>query len=268
MPLKGVLVYSVIYIIMATVGGPRIPRNGLILHVDAGQKTSYSGTGEIWSDLSGLRNHATRTNNGGYGGQVSYNSSGYFDFSMNSPASTAGAYAGNGFTMSNMIIPSTGNFTLIAYIRRNTSVKAFGDRETIFSNTGDADGWRFGITGFGDIYYLIGGAGGSGYQEGSLGGTTLINGNWHMMAAVFDRAGVFGSYKIYGYIDGLTSGNVTISAGASGNVAFTTRSPGIGYVGCCDVFAGNVAIMSAYNKALTASEILQYYNTTKGRFGL
>jgi len=253
---------------MATTGGPRIVRSGLVLHLDAGQKTSYSGSGEIWNDLSGLGNHATKTNNGGYGGQVTFNSSGYFDFSMNSPASTAGAYAGNGFNMSSMIIPSSGNFTLISFIRRNTNVKAFGDRETIFSNAGSADGWRFQISGFGDVYYLIGGAGGVGYQEGSLGGTTLINGNWHMMAAVFDRAGVFGSYKIYGYIDGLASGNATISAGAGGNIAFSNQNPGVGYAGCCDVFAGQIAVLSAYNKALTASEILQYYNTLKGRFGL
>ena len=187
---------------------------------------------------------------------------------MNSPAVTAGAGAGNGFTMSSMIIPSTGNFTLSAFVRRNTSVKASGDRETIFSNTASADGWRFGLGGGGYIYYLIGGAGGSGYQEGSLGGSTLDNGNWHMMTAVFDRAGVFGSYTIYGYVDGVSSGSATISAGAGGNVAFSTQNPGVGYGGCCDVFAGQIATVSAYNKALSASEVAQNFNALRGRFGI
>jgi hypothetical protein len=245
-----------------------IVRSGLVLDLDAGINSSYSGSGEIWTDLSGNSNNATRTNNGGYGGQVTYSSSGFFDFSMNSPAVTAGAGAGNGFTMSSMIVPSTGSFTLNAFIRRNLTVKAAGDRETIFSNTGSADGWRFGVGDTGYMYYLIGGAGGSGYQEGGLGGSTLTNGNWHMMTAVFDRAAQLGSYTIYGYIDGVASGNAAIGAGAGGNVAFSTQNPGIGYGGCCDVFAGQIATVSAYNRALTATEIQQNYNALKHRFGL
>ena len=252
-----------------TIGyGPRIVSDGLILALDAADRNSYSGTGETWNDLSGNGNNATRTNNAGYGGQVTYNSSGYFDFSVNSPASTAGAGAGNGFTMSSMIIPSTGSFTLSAFIRRNLSVKAAGDRETIFSNTASADGWRFGVGDTGYMYYLIGGAGGSGYQEGGLGGSTLTNGNWHMMTAVFDRAAVLGSYTIYGYIDGVSSGFVNISAGAGGNVAFGAQNPGVGYGGCCDVFAGQIAQVLAYNKVLTASEVSQNFNATRSRFGI
>lgn len=33
-------------------------------------------------------------------------------------------------------------------------------------------------------------------------------------------------------------------------------------------FKGNIGMMSSYNRALTSQEILQNYNTTKGRFGL
>jgi hypothetical protein len=247
---------------------PRIVTDGLVLALDAGNAKSYPGSGNTWSDLSGNGNNATRTNNAGYGGQVTYNSAGYFDYSMNSPAVTAGAASGNGFTMSNVIVPTTGGFSLSAFIRRNTSEKSAGDRETIFSNTGGADGWRFGVFNSGAIYYLIGGAGAVGYQEGSLGGSTLMNGNWHMMTAVFDRAAVFGSYKIYGYIDGVSSGSVTINAGSGGNVAFTSSAPGVGYGGCCDVFAGQIAQVLAYNRVLTAEEIKQNFNATRSRFGI
>lgn len=249
-------------------GAPPIVTNGLVLCLDAADRNSYSGSGEIWYDLSGNSNNATRTNNGGYGGQVTYNSSGYFDYSMNSPAVTSGATAGNGFTMSSMIIPSTGGFSLSAFIRRNTSVKAAGDREAIFSNAIGADGWRFGVDSGGNINYLISGASGVGYQEGSLGGTTLMNGNWHMMTAVFDRAAVLGSYTVYGYIDGVASGSVTISAGAGGNVAFSTASPGVGYGGCCDVFAGQIAQVLAYNQVLTATQVQQNFYALRGRFNI
>lgn len=242
--------------------------DGLVLCLDAGNAKSYPGSGSTWYDLSGNGRNATKTNNAGYGGQVTYSSSGFFDFSMNSPASTAGAGAGNGFTLPNVIVPTTGGFTFSAFVRRDLNVKAGGDRETICSNAGSGDGWRFGVYSSGAIYYLIGGVSGTGYQEGSLGGSTLTNGNWHMMTAVFDRAAVFGSYKIYGFIDGVASGNVTISAGAGGNVAFTANSPGVGYGGCCDVFAGQIASLFAYNRALTAAEVKQNFDAHKGRYGL
>lgn len=224
--------------------------------------------GTTWSDLSGNGNHANKTNNGGYGGQVVYNPLGYFDFTVNSPASTAGAHAGNGFIMSTVIVPTVGNFTVSAFIKRDLNVKGQGDRETIFGNAGGADGWRFGVGDGGYIYYLIGGSGGVGYQEGTLGGNTLQDGKWHMMSAVFDRSGVFGSYKVYGYIDGFLSGSVTISSGAGGNIAFTAYTPGIGYGGCCDVFAGLISSVSAYNRALSATEIQQNFNATRGRYGI
>lgn len=253
---------------MAVAYNPQIVSNGLVLALDAGNTKSYSGTGEIWYDLSGNGNNATKTNNAGYGGQVTYDSSGFFDFSMNSPAVTAGANAGNGFYMSSVIVPTSGSFTINSVIRRNLTVKAEGDRETIFSNTGSADGWRFGIGSGGYLYYLIGGAGGVGYQEGTLGGSNLNNGNWHMVTAVFDRAAQLGSYTVYGYIDGVSSGSVAISAGASGNIAFPSYIPGVGYGGCCDIFAGQISIVSAYSRALASAEVRQNFNALRGRFSI
>lgn len=253
---------------MGLAHSPSIVMNNLIMYLDAGNAKSYPGTGEIWTDLSGNGNNATRTNNGGYGGQVTYNSSGFFDFSVNSPSVTAGASAGNGFTLSKLVIPTTASFTLSAFIRRNLTVKAGGDRETIFSNAGGADGWRFGIGGGGSVYYLISGTGGVGYQEGNIGGSTLTDGNWHMMTAVFDRAAQLGSYTVYGYIDGVATGSAAITAGAGGNAAFTSNFPGVGYGGCCDVFAGQIGTVSAYDRALTESEVKQNFNALRGRFGI
>ena len=47
---------------MALVRGPRIVRNGLVLQLDAAQRTSYSGSGTAWNDLSGNGNNGTLTN--------------------------------------------------------------------------------------------------------------------------------------------------------------------------------------------------------------
>lgn len=253
---------------MSTYYSPKISTDGLVVYVDAANSKSYPGTGDTWYDLSGNGNNASRTNNGGYGGQVTFNSSGFFDYTVNSPASTAGATAGNGFAFSNVIVPTTNGFSIMSVVKRNSSVKAFGDRETIFSNAGGGDGWRFGIDSGGNLYYLIGGISNVGYQEGNLGGSGLIDNQWHVVGAVFDRAAVRGSYTVYGYIDGARVGNVTISAGAGGNVAFTATAGGIGYLGCCDVFAGYIALLGAYNQVLTDSDMRQNFDALKGRFGI
>ena len=47
---------------MATFDGPKITTSGLILSLDAADKTSYPGSGTSWKDLSGNDNNGTLTN--------------------------------------------------------------------------------------------------------------------------------------------------------------------------------------------------------------
>jgi hypothetical protein len=53
---------------------PGIPTNGLILHLDAGNRQSYPGSGTVWYDISGQGANADLVNG------VTWNSSGYFFF--------------------------------------------------------------------------------------------------------------------------------------------------------------------------------------------
>ena len=46
---------------MKSTGGDGIVTNNLVLHLDAGDSSSYSGSGTTWTDLSGQGNHATNT---------------------------------------------------------------------------------------------------------------------------------------------------------------------------------------------------------------
>lgn len=46
--------------------GASIVRNGLVLHLDAANLKSYTGSGTIWNDLSGLGNNATLVNGPSY----------------------------------------------------------------------------------------------------------------------------------------------------------------------------------------------------------
>jgi len=47
---------------MSCAGGPDIVQDGLVLCLDAGNSKSYSGSGSIWTDLSGNDNNGTLTN--------------------------------------------------------------------------------------------------------------------------------------------------------------------------------------------------------------
>lgn len=247
---------------------PKIVTNGLTMCLDAKNIKSYSGSGNTWIDVSGNGYYATKS---GDGSVPSFNTSGHFDYSANSPAETSTAWGGNGFYLNNIPVPTIGSFTVTVSIRRDTSQKALGDRETIFSNAGGAEGFRFGISS-NDLYYLIGGTGGAGYQEGGLGiNAPVANAQWHIITVVFDRAAQLGSYKVYGYVDSSYSSSVTINAGASGNSAFPATpnsSWGPGYGGCCDAYAGYIGAVLTYNKALTPSEVAQNFNALRGRYSI
>jgi hypothetical protein len=55
----------------------------------------------------------------------------------------------------------------------------------------------------------------------------------------------------------------------SGTINTSNSTIYIGYSGyASEYFNGRIAICQLYNKALTATEILQNYNAQKGRFGL
>ena len=173
--------------------------------------------------------------------------------------------AGNGFTLSSVTVPTTGGFSISAFIKRDTNSRQLSEIETIFSN-GIGDGWFFGINTSGNLYYGISGAGGTGSQEGSLGGS-VADAEWHMVTVVFDRASDLGSYKVYGYVDGVESSNATITAGAGGNVAFSSNAPGVGYSGAYSVFGGEISNIYSWNRVLTASEVLENYNELKPKYG-
>lgn len=253
---------------MALAHSPRIVTDGLVLALDAANIKSYPGSGEIWYDLSGNGYNATRTNNSGYGGQVIHNSSGYWDFTVNTPTTGNSSTQGNGFTLSALPIPRSGSFTLSSFIRRDHTALSAGGRETIFGNAGGANGWRYGISNTGLIYYLISGET-EPNQEGNIGsGYDIGDGVWHMVTSVYDRAAELGTYTIYAYVDGVEVGSVAINNGATANEEFSAGNPGVGYGGCCAIFGGFIAQLSAYNRALSASEVSQNFNAIRGRFGI
>lgn len=237
---------------MGVAYNPKIVTDGLVLALDAINVKSFNNT-TTWNDLSGKNNHATMF------GTVPVITDGgaSFDFStatgINAPNSSLG------FTFASNMIPTTGSFTLSCWIKNPNTSGQVG----LFSNSGAGDGYRFGVLTNG-IYWLIGPS----YAEGGIGFLSALNAaNWYNVTCVFDRSGTFhsGTPYIDLYLNGVFQNSATPSATQT---AFVNNSPGLVKSACCTIYTGKLAQFSAYNRALSATEIQQNFNATKGRFGL
>lgn len=229
---------------MATVGGPRIVRSGLVLNLDAGQRTSYPGSGTIWYDLSGNRNNVTLTNgptfNSSNGGSIVFDG-------VNDCVTLS----------SSQIAPGTGAFTWNFWCKLNDLTNF----SILFSGTGSN-------TNYGVIFMdPRSGTGGLGYYAlGTRISDNNINfgSNWWNVTFV-GNGGANGSRNLILYRNAVQAGSTYTY-----DYNFTSSTPyiGINHDSFAELMRGNISKVSYYNRALSATEILQNYNTTKGRFGL
>lgn len=215
----------------------KIVTNGLVFCLNAADKNSYPGSGTTWTDVSGNGNTGTLTNgptfNSGSGGNIVFD--GADDF-VNTSITTAF----NDFTVG-IWFKQVGS--IIVYQRLID--KNFLNGFWIGRNASTANSW------------------GGGVREGSSPYgrfITLTDGQWHYI--VSKREGT--THTIYG--DGITnttSGTVSSTALDSTSVLIAkSDQPGI------DPFNGNIGSVQIYNRALSASEVLQNYNAQKSRFNL
>jgi hypothetical protein len=185
-----------------------------------------------------------------------------FDFSGNTGLdSTSALY---GFSWDPQPIPNTGNFTFNTWVK---SVPATVGQQLLFSNTANANGYRFGI-GANGVYWLIGPT----YQEGTLTFTGFVNTQWNNVCVIFDRTGSLsgGTPKIYSYLNGVLNNSTTIPASQT---AWTTSGYTAAYMAKWNgptfaTFSGKLGKFEIYNKSLSSDEILKNFNALKGRYGL
>jgi len=221
--------------------GPRIVRSGLVLNLDAAQKTSYSGTGTTWYDLSGNKNNGILTN----GPTFSSANAGSIVFDgMNDQVVLTSAnlpISGNGARSIFAWIKSTSTST--CYVSTGTATNSQSFNLVKYSN-------NIGIMGYNLDYYPTTGSSDK----------NVADGNWHYVGVSFNGT------NLSMYVDAIldnTSGTFTYSTTGQNN--YIARS---NHVGNENYVNGSIAIVKIYNRALSASEILQNYNATKGRFGL
>jgi hypothetical protein len=218
---------------MAHFHSPRIVTDGLVLALDAGNTKSYPGSGTIWFDKSGNGNNGTLTNGPTFSsanlGSIVFDG---VNDGVNIPNSP------------NSQFPHNSPWTISMYgkiISQNLDYPGF-------LRKGDS-------TGSGVLFFYIS-------------TNFYIKHNNNQVAVSVSTSNPFnivwshnGSGTTFIYLNGnyISTGPTMASNNTSDDLLLGTGDQ-----------YGNVSIysLSKYNRAITASEIQQNFNATKGRFGL
>jgi len=225
---------------------PRIVTDGLVLCLDAANKRSYPGAGTTWTDLTANKNNGTLTNgptfNSANGGSIVFDGSDdYMSFLYNSS-----------YNIGNR------NITLSSWVKATSLVSSLHGGGIITRDSGSNDG----------LYEIL------------LVSTSSKNWVYFRMFNItsyspkiipielnifYNITCVYDNGTMRNYINGVQEGsgtvqNIDITTSGSRTLRVGRRSNNFGS------FPGNIAQVSIYNRALTASEIQQNYLATKGRF--
>jgi len=224
--------------------GPKIVQNGLVVAIDAADRKSYSASGTVWRDLSGRNNNWTINGSPTF----SQNNGGYFD------------------------LDNTNDYMNLAY---NSSIPAGANTRSLMI-------WFYTVaTSWGvDVNNL--------FYQGDASSTTRSSfaidmdnypniqvwttGDDIILATPFSQTGwanicvtYNGATTILVYCNGILYGTKTLAA---------VLNTGVGqlFLGSAGVygayFNGRLSNLLMYNRALSASEVLQNFNATRGRFGI
>jgi hypothetical protein len=213
--------------------GQQIITNGLIFNLDAANKDSYPGTGTTWYDLSGNNYNGTLVNGPTF---LPNQNGGIFNFDYVDDYVSIGNNLGS---------PST--FTLSAWVRSSN----ISQPQNIF-NGNPPFFLRITSSTIRCAVYT----GTWIFVNGSI---TLSSNTWYNLVLTYDQS------TVKGYVNGVLDVNSVKTGtpiyGALNTLGFTTGGEDAPSV-------TNIAVAQIYNRALSATEIAQNYNATKGRFGL
>jgi hypothetical protein len=229
-----------------------IVRDGLVLNLDAGNLSSYSGSGTTWTDLSGRSNTGTLVNTPTY----SSANGGSFTLNGTDQYATITGYKG---------ITGTAARTSIIWFKTNVLNTAY--RLLGWGTASIGAKWNISLesTTYRARVELAGGAA----VTCNSGTQNVADTNWHMVAATAPANGTANDIKIY--IDGNLITDVTILSGSTAiNTASNTDvSFGASLVDAVPGYLnGNIAVAQIYNRELSAAEVTQNYNALATRYDL
>jgi len=221
--------------------GPSIVTNSLVFNVDAANTSSYSGTGNVWNDLSGSNN-------------IKFYSSSSYNVNANPTFSTDG---GGSLVTTGIFGKSINNSGITGSVAR--SMEAWVKFNSVAANAVISIGGQAGS----QLYELM--AYSNNLIEHYWGNftqssTVLATNTWYHIVIIYD-----GTTNHYIYINGVQVG---ISATPTLNTSNTPIYIGPAVTTTWGAFDGKIAALRIYNRALSSSDVTNNFNVLKIRFGL
>ncbi len=222
--------------------------SGLVLYLNAVDRNSYPGTGTVWNDLSGNSNTGTLNgpiyNNSVNGGIIVFDGTDdYVDTKQIQFERT------NPFSLCIWVYP-----TLVS------------NHQLINNENSSYTGYRLDITTTSVIGFSLRNTPTTNQANITTTGTLLAN-KWYNIVATYNGSSNTSGMNIYinGAVQSVTSitNNLTSTIISNETTWIGLRRPAT-----TGPFSGRVSNVQIYNRALSASEVLQNYNASKSRFGL
>ena len=215
---------------------PNIVRNGLVLELDAANTKSYPGTGTSWTDLTANAYNGTLTNgptfNSGNGGSIVFDGTNDYILTTYLPGTITQQTIGCWINKLN---------TQYSFILADSSLY-FGFEiypTTIYVNINNDK--------YGQVSYDING--------------------WQNIVFTYDGSQPDNPTRLKIYLNGNIQ--TPCYTGTIPNSVSNIPAINIGRRWWSTIYSqGKIAQTSIYNRALSATEVLQNYNALKSRFGL
>jgi len=233
---------------MSLFHGPATSMNGLVFYVDPANKKSYPGSGTTYTDLSGYNHTHTLSNGTGFsssnGGSLTFD--GVDDYT--SCANTSALQLTSAGTISAWALT-----TDILTDERTLVLKAASG-----SNLSYGLYFNYAVSSPNNIMLFVD-------SDGTWGPTSyvlfenLLTNTWYHVVGTWSPSGL----SIYANGVLQNSNSTTVSA----YVGSSSLYIGGGVTGWA-YWKGNIGPVAIYNRALTATEILQNFNATRGRYGI
>jgi hypothetical protein len=215
-----------------------IVTNGLVLNLDAGNSSSYIGSGNSWNDLSGS-NNGTLSN-------VTFESSPkalIFNGSTSRASFSSGITAGDKLTYEAWIYRLGGSGVI-------ANINSWSAGYVHWQFSGNT--LQFALNNNGD-------------NDRTSSFAFNLNA-WYQVVVVYSKVNKTTSF----YVNGALTNTVTYASASSiTQNGFTIGTWNWNGAGAFDrFFYGKIAVFRAYNTALDATQVQQNYNALKSEFGL
>lgn len=213
-----------------------IVSSGLILHVDANDPASYSGSGSTWYDLSPAGRNVTLS------GAPAFNAGGWLTFNYSAWADQYGLFSLTGLPT------GTAPRTLCAWFRPSTAARRAGNVVLGYGADALLNQFRVGIDNRVGLMQWYGGG-----VEGTQDPSMTCGEGWFFVAATYDGTT---SALYLNNTKHRTRTQALVTDLSQGGICLTGRDGGY----------GDLARACIYNRCLTDAELYQNYSVDAARF--